>query len=110
MPTEKHRRNSGRMERVISRRRIPLNDHGVAALQLFLQHDLFDRLADRSRVPDEGMVPWYNELYYQLKVAVRDMDHYQALLLNKLASITGVTGVHSSFVLRRVVDKTALPV
>lgn len=71
MPTEKHRRNGGRMERVISRRRIPLNDHGVAALQLFLRHDLFDRLADRSRVPDERMVPWYNELYYQLKVAAR---------------------------------------
>jgi Lrp/AsnC family leucine-responsive transcriptional regulator len=47
---------------------------------------------------------------YQLKVAVRDMDHYQALLLNKLASITGVTGVHSSFVLRQVMSKTALAV
>ena len=47
---------------------------------------------------------------YQLKVAVRDMDHYQALLLNKLTRIEGVTGVHSSFVLRRVVSKTALPV
>ena len=47
---------------------------------------------------------------YQLKVAVRDMDHYQALLLNKLASITGVTGVHSSFVLRQVWSKTALAV
>jgi Lrp/AsnC family leucine-responsive transcriptional regulator len=47
---------------------------------------------------------------YQLKVAVRDMDHYQALLLNKLTRITGVTGVHSSFVLRQVVAKTALPV
>jgi Lrp/AsnC family leucine-responsive transcriptional regulator len=46
---------------------------------------------------------------YQIKVAVRDMDHYQALLLNKLTRIEGVTGVHSSFVLRRVVDKTALP-
>ena len=45
---------------------------------------------------------------YQLKVAVRDMDHYQALLLNKLTRITGVTGVHSSFVLRQVVAKTAL--
>ena len=45
---------------------------------------------------------------YQLKVAVRDMDHYQTLLLDKLTRITGVTGVHSSFVLRRVVDKTAL--
>ena len=47
---------------------------------------------------------------YQLKVLVRDMDHYQTLLLDKLTRITGVTGVHSSFVLRRVVDKTALAV
>jgi Lrp/AsnC family leucine-responsive transcriptional regulator len=47
---------------------------------------------------------------YQLKVAVRDMDHYQALLLDKITRIAGVTGVHSSFVLRRVVDKTALSV
>jgi Lrp/AsnC family leucine-responsive transcriptional regulator len=47
---------------------------------------------------------------YQLKVAVRDMDHYQALLLNKLTRIEGVTGVHSSFVLRQVLSKTALAV
>ena len=45
---------------------------------------------------------------YQLKVAVRDMDHYQSLLLEKITRITGVSGVHSSFVLRRVLDKTAL--
>lgn len=47
---------------------------------------------------------------YQLKVVVQDMDAYQQLLLNRITRITGVTGVHSSFVLRRVVDKTALPV
>jgi Lrp/AsnC family leucine-responsive transcriptional regulator len=47
---------------------------------------------------------------YQLKVVVRDMDAYQELLLNKITRITGVTGVHSSFVLRKAVDKTALPV
>ena len=46
---------------------------------------------------------------YQLKVIVRDMDAYQELLLNKITRIQGVTGVHSSFVLRKVVDKTALP-
>jgi integrase len=39
MPTEKRRRHAGRMERVISRRRIPLNDYGVAALA-FSGHDL----------------------------------------------------------------------
>jgi Lrp/AsnC family leucine-responsive transcriptional regulator len=47
---------------------------------------------------------------YQLKVVVRDMDGYQELLLDRITRIQGVTGVHSSFVLRRVVDKTALPV
>ena len=47
---------------------------------------------------------------YQLKVLVRDMDHYQALLLNQITRIEGVTGVHSSFVLRRVVSKTAIAV
>jgi Lrp/AsnC family leucine-responsive transcriptional regulator len=47
---------------------------------------------------------------YQLKVVVKDMDAYQELLLNRITRIKGVTGVHSSFVLRRVVDNTALPV
>ncbi|QKS27872.1 MAG: Leucine-responsive regulatory protein [Accumulibacter sp.] len=47
---------------------------------------------------------------YQLKVVVQDMDAYQDLLLNRITGIKGVTGVHSSFVLRRVVDKTALPI
>lgn len=46
---------------------------------------------------------------YQLKVVVSDMDSYQELLLDHITRISGVTGVHSSFVLRRVVDKTALP-
>ncbi|MBU2807194.1 Lrp/AsnC family transcriptional regulator [Acidithiobacillus ferrooxidans F221] len=47
---------------------------------------------------------------YQIKVAVRDMAHFQDFLLNRLTRIEGVTGVHSSFVLRRVVDTTELPV
>jgi len=49
------------------------------------------------------------EADYQVKVVVQDMDHYQAFLLNKLTRIPGVSGVHSSFVMRRVVDKTELP-
>jgi Lrp/AsnC family leucine-responsive transcriptional regulator len=47
---------------------------------------------------------------YQLKVVVADMDGYQELLLQRITRIPGVTGVHSSFVLRRVIDKTALPI
>lgn len=49
------------------------------------------------------------EADYQLKVVVRDMDAYQDLLLNRITRIEGVTGVQSSFVLRRVVDRTSLP-
>lgn len=47
---------------------------------------------------------------YQLKVAVRDMDHYQSLLLGHLTRIPGVTGVHSSFVLQHVVRDGPVPV
>ena len=49
------------------------------------------------------------EADYQLKVVVRDMDAYQELLLNRITRIEGVSGVQSSFVLRRVVERTALP-
>ena len=47
---------------------------------------------------------------YQLKVVVADMDGYQHLLLNKITRIAGVTGVHTSFVLRPVINRTTLPV
>lgn len=47
---------------------------------------------------------------YQLKVIVQDMDAYQKLLLDKITRIEGVSGVHSSFVMRKVVDKTALSI
>lgn len=47
---------------------------------------------------------------YLLKVVVTDMDAYQQFLLQKLTCIEGVSGVHSSFVLKSPVVKTALPV
>jgi Lrp/AsnC family leucine-responsive transcriptional regulator len=47
---------------------------------------------------------------YLVKVIVRDMDAYQQFLLQKLTRIKGVSGVHSSFVLKSPVSKTALPV
>jgi Lrp/AsnC family leucine-responsive transcriptional regulator len=46
---------------------------------------------------------------YLLKVVVPDMEHYQEFLLNKITRSEGVSGVHSSFVMRRVIDKTELP-
>ena len=47
---------------------------------------------------------------YILKVVVPDMEAYQEFLLGKLTRIEGVSGVHSSFVMRKVVDSTAVPI
>jgi Lrp/AsnC family leucine-responsive transcriptional regulator len=47
---------------------------------------------------------------YVLKVIVRDMDAYQAFLLNQITRLEGVTGVQSSFVLRRSKDSTEVPI
>ncbi|EKF75399.1 transcriptional regulator [Alcanivorax hongdengensis A-11-3] len=49
------------------------------------------------------------EADYLLKVVVPDIDAYQHFLLNRITRIEGVSGVHSSFVMRRVVDTAALP-
>jgi len=46
---------------------------------------------------------------YLLIVVVPDMEMYQEFLLNKITRIEGVSGVHSSFVMRWVVDTTELP-
>ena len=47
---------------------------------------------------------------YQLKVIVKDLDAYQELLLKHITQIDGVSGVHTSFVLQKVVYKTELPI
>ncbi len=46
---------------------------------------------------------------YQLKVTVADMDSYHDILLGKITRITGVTGVKSAFIMRKVIDSTAVP-
>lgn len=45
---------------------------------------------------------------YLLKVIVSDMDAFQHFLLGKLTRIEGVTGVKSSFVMRKVLDSRSL--
>ncbi len=46
---------------------------------------------------------------YLLKAVLPDMTYYEEFLLGRLTRIAGVTGVHSSFVLRKVIDRTELP-
>jgi len=76
-------------------------------------HERFENFeAEIRAIPEvvECLLITGQDADYQLKAVVRDMDAYQELLLNRITRIAGVTGVHSSFVLRRVVDETALPV
>ena len=67
--------------------------------------------ASITRLPEvmECLLITGQEADYQLKVVVRDMEAFQKLLLERITRIEGVSGVHSSFVLRSVVEKTELP-
>lgn len=47
---------------------------------------------------------------YQLKIIVRDLEHYHQILIGKITKIAGVTGVHSSFVLNQVMPLRAIPI
>jgi Lrp/AsnC family leucine-responsive transcriptional regulator len=47
---------------------------------------------------------------FLVKAVVRDMQHYEKFLLGNLTRLSGVTGVHSSFVLRQLINKTELPI
>lgn len=46
---------------------------------------------------------------YLVKAVVPDMEYYERFLLGRLTRIPGVTGVQSSFELRRVIQRTELP-
>lgn len=87
----------------------------MALIHISMDHHTPERFrtfdAQIAEIPEliECLLITGQEADYQLKVVVKDMDAYQELLLDRITRIPGVTGVHSSFVLRRVVDKTALP-
>ncbi|MDO6462198.1 Lrp/AsnC family transcriptional regulator [Granulosicoccaceae sp. 1_MG-2023] len=76
-------------------------------------------IPERFRAFEEaiGAIPEVMECYlitgheadYQLKVVVPDMDAYQEILLGKITRITGVSGVKSSFIMRKVIDSTEVP-
>ncbi|MEK6731204.1 MAG: Lrp/AsnC family transcriptional regulator [Pseudomonadota bacterium] len=47
---------------------------------------------------------------YILKIVIQNMEEYQAFLLQKLTQIKGIKSVCSSFILRDIVNTTALPI
>jgi len=46
---------------------------------------------------------------FLIKVCIRDMRHYEEFLLRRLTKLEGVSGVHTSFVLRQPINKHQLP-
>lgn len=102
-------------------RRVTILDHKklglalTAIIQIGMDRHTPERFA--AFEAQVGEYPEVQECYlitgqdadYMLKVVVPDMDHYHHFLLNRITRIQGVSGVHSSFVLRRVIDTTALP-
>lgn len=105
----------------VIRRRVTLLDHKKLGLSLTVIVLIgMDRHTPERFASFESQVAAYPEVQecylitgqeadYQLKVVVPDMDTYQEFLLTRLTRIPGVSGVHSSFVLRRVIDNTELP-
>ena len=88
-------------------------------LMAFIQISMDKHTPDRFETFDETIASYPEVLEshlitgqaadYLLKVIVKDMDSYQQFLLQKLTRIEGVTGVHSSFVLKSPKNSTALP-
>lgn len=45
---------------------------------------------------------------YQLRLTIRDLEHYHQILLGKITKIPGVSGVHSSFVLKKIITQRGI--
>ena len=71
--------------------------------------DHFERAVSSYEEVIECMLITGQSADYMIKVMVPDMNYYQNFLLEKITRLQGVTGVHSSFVLRQPISRTALP-
>lgn len=105
---------------VIRERVVRLEPRALGLDLTVLIHIRMDRHTPERFAQFENVVRGYPEVLecylitgqeadYQLKISVPNMDEYQRFLLDKITRIEGVIGVHSSFVLRKAVDTTALP-
>jgi len=65
---------------------------------------------------DAALLPEVMECYivtgqdsdFLIKALIRDMRHYEEFLLRRLTKLKGVSGVHTSFVLRQPINKHQL--
>ncbi|MCD8512469.1 MAG: Lrp/AsnC family transcriptional regulator [Nitrincola sp.] len=112
----KHLIDTGVIEKLVVR----VNERKVGLNLIAMLHIIMDKhIPERFEAFEKAIaeIPEVMECYlitghdadYQLKVAVSDMDSYHDILLGKITRITGVSGVKSSFIMRKVVDTTAVP-
>lgn len=93
----------------------PLNLKLTALIQISMDRHTPDRFEEFEKIvsgfPEvvECLLITGQSADYQLKVLVPDMETYHEFLLNKITRIEGVSDVHSSFMLREVINTTALP-
>ncbi|MBJ7539037.1 Lrp/AsnC family transcriptional regulator [Marinomonas transparens] len=88
-------------------------------LTAFIQISMDRHIPDRFEVFEESLASFPEvtscnlvtgqSADYLLEVVVEDMERYHEFLLGRLTRIPGVTGVHSSFLLRKIIDRTSLP-
>ena len=71
--------------------------------------EIFEKAIDRFPEIVECSIVTGQAADYLLKAVLRDMTYYEEFLLGRLTRIQGVIGVHSSFVLRKVIDRNSLP-
>ena len=71
--------------------------------------DKFEQAAAQLPEVMECYVVTGQDSDFLIKVLVRDMRHYEEFLLRRLTKLDGVSGVHSSFVLRQPINKNELP-
>ena len=66
----------------------------------------FDRIVNSCPEIVECCLVTGQSADYTMKVIVPDMEAFQVFILETITQIPGVTAVHSSFVMRKVVDST----
>jgi len=112
----KHLEDSGLISQYVTL----LNPNLLALKLTALLHISMDRHVPERFARFEAQIQAYPEVLecylitgqsadYLLKVVVADIEAYHDFLMGKITCLEGVSGVHTSFVLRRPVERTALP-
>jgi len=73
--------------------------------------ELFDKFERHAALLPEVMECYIvtgQDSDFLIKALIRDMRHYEEFLLKRLTKLDGVSGVHTSFVLRQPINKHQL--